>query len=680
MATTYVEPGTYVSEEEPAVRNPADATVKMYPLFVGRIPQKLPVTKTIVRSDSEKIGESTKYDVIDGTYSNNFTIVSIKNAYNSAKSYSHDEKGDKVFLEVVTDSATGKIGLDWKEYVKTTTVNNYQRYILCETRPNNLTTGDYYVIVNSSGEIVDTEATFDGESTYKFRQIITGDIIGYGVPIYRDAVAPRIVKEVSSKYVAASAGDVATTTPSVVEITGTATTDDDGRKINETKNFLSVTETSAAKDAAQEGFVPAIGTPYKIQFTFSPAEDSEYFTLQEWEKSTDVAAFYGADTESVDYTEEGIGYNPLPTAAKIANEIGSKHFLTLGVNVPVPIMSKDRSGARDGYSIKTNKGIVFAKDLSGRYRVVGKPSVDAIDDGDFIPTDGSPCVIDADATYAEAYRHALDNQCEDINIEKAYRIIPLDQGPQIGSALKNHVVDFSSEDERLECGGFYSLPYSDSSYISYADYLNQVTASATSMASARMVTSYGRGTRTLSNGVSVALNTQYLFCAAAALEQLIMNGTSLTNTTIPLSVFSSLDTPAIRRTVKNEIASSGVMIFEQRPSTAAIKIRHALTTLYANKYGKEMSVQRDVDFVKKYLRGICNPYIGRSNVDDTTIELVRETVVTGLETLSNSGWITEGNISSIAVDEDSPDTILITIRIKVPFPLNYIYITLVLDN
>ena len=43
MATTYVEPGTYVSEEETTVRNPADATVKMYPLFVGRIPQKLPV-------------------------------------------------------------------------------------------------------------------------------------------------------------------------------------------------------------------------------------------------------------------------------------------------------------------------------------------------------------------------------------------------------------------------------------------------------------------------------------------------------------------------------------------------------------------------------------------------------------------------------------------------------------
>lgn len=680
MATTaYIEPGTYVFDEESKVIRNTEATVKMYPLFVGRIPQNLPVSKTIVRSDSETIN-GKQCDIIDAEYASGFNITSVKNAYSSAKEYKHDE----VFLEQVIDEATGNIGLNWTQHFTSTTIKIYQRYVMCETRPSNITTGDYYVIVksvNDTEEIETSEVAFNGETEYKFRQIIAGDTIPYAVPVYRDAII-RAVKESDQTFAKAEGSETAKTVPSEIKIPGTETTETDGkktRKVNTTVNYLSVTETTEAKESAKEGYIPSIGVPYKISFTFSPAENSEYFMLKEWEKASDAEAFYGADTEAVDYTDAGIGFNPLPTAARIANEIGCRHFFTLGIKVPTLIPGKSKSGSQNGYSIKENPGIVFSKDLSGRYRIVKGQSVAAIDDGDFIPTEGIP-VIDANATYVSAYQSALENQCDDVSIEKSYRIVPLDQGQDIALTLRNHVIDFSSEEERLECAGFYSLPYSEQTHISYDDYLSEVTASATAMASSRMVISYGNGVRKLSNNTQVSLNTQYLLVAVAALEQLIENGTSLTNTTIPLAVFSAIDTPSMRRKVKNEIASSGVLILEQRPSTAAIKVRHAITTLYNNKYGKELSVQRDIDYVKKYLRGICNPYIGRSNVDDTTIELVRETIDIGLETLLKGGWITQGAITSIAVDEDNPDTILVEVKIKVPFPLNYIYIRLVLDN
>jgi hypothetical protein len=61
------------------------------------------------------------------------------------------------------------------------------------------------------------------------------------------------------------------------------------------------------------------------------------------------------------------------------------------------------------------------------------------------------------------------------------------------------------------------------------------------------------------------------------------------------------------------------------------------------------------------------------------LELIEQTLNDGITTLCTEGWLKSGTIENIAVDEDNEDTIIVRLKIEVPFPLNYIYITLVLE-
>ena len=488
------------------------------------------------------------------------------------------------------------------------------------------------------------------------------------------------------------------------------------------------------------GSVPPIGSSYRIKLNFVPNQDSEYYKIQEFSKVEDVANFYGEDTIAVDYSNGIQGFNPIPVAAKIAKEAGSPAFYTLGVENPEyeyaggsyrggPWASDPLSGAwsfanyrlGDEVAVATgsssspgdktrmilihfcgwdgngnkdylpNKNICFKMNYDGtKYLTVDGLEIAPVRlkaYNEQVSQDypiGIPAAyqyqIDIDKMYAEYYKKALSEKCADIEAEALYRIIPLDQGEQISKAVNDHVNEFSSDEERMECSGLASLPYNTMNYISYDAYTDAVVSFAKSTNNHRMITSFGNATRTLSDGTQVLLSTQYLFVYLAALEQTKKDGTGLTNLTIPLSTFTNLDIPAMRRTRKNEIASAGVLIFEQRPSAAEIKVRHALTTKTSDTYGKEMSVQYNIDYTRKYLRTICNPYIGRRNVNPETLELVEETITEGLETLVKEGRLTKGVIDRIGIAEDAEDTIVVVIKVAVSFPLNYIYITLVLDN
>lgn len=681
----YVEPGVYVSNEVEKEKIPVDNSVRMYPLIVGRIPRFVPKTLTIMRTDGAETtisGNIVKYDAIDSTYGEIHSVISIKSAYNSSKPFSTASH----CLLIVKDAATNTVlGFKWYPYSAKVEQRSYPSHLLVTAKPNNWDE-DYSNYYTRTG-------TGETGNPYVYTKV-TGDTApAWNTDTYYKANNDEIytVNEAATKYV----GQEEYSAGGVGNVIQEASNSAEGIRIQEF--------THPSVSNIDEGLVPNIGSAYKITITFKPSKNSEYYSIKLHEKAKSVRDFYGDDTYAVDYTEEGIGYNPLPLAATILEEGGSKAFFTLGIPEPEIEYIKDTNTGKyidekeqelnDQYD-ESLRYIIVNDNQSSTYKYITAPSASGTPvylttNGEEVTPviiKGATCIpasktykIDIDATFADYYEEALADKCTDIEGEALYRITPLNQGKKIAEAVNRHVVEFSSDEERMECSGFVSLAY-DSSYISYDNYIESVMNFAKLNDLSRIATSYGRATRLLSNDTEVNLSTQFMFVYLAALEQAKKDGTGLTNSTIPLATFNNLDTPKMRRTRKNEVASAGVLIFEQRPSTAEIKVRHAITTKTSDMYGKEMSVQYNIDYTRKYLRNICSPYIGHRNINAETLELVDETIREGLEDLVKAGRLTYGSVEKIGVAEDAADTIVVTLKVKVAFPLNYIYITLVLDN
>ncbi len=683
MSMNYVEPGVYVSTETEKEKVPANNSVQMYPLLMGRIPKFVPKTLTIMRTDGAEITideNVIKYDAIDSGYGEIQSVVSIRNVYNSSKLFSAASH----CLEIVRDKATGvALGFKWYPYSAKVEYRSYPGYELMTTKPNNWDT-DYTSYYTRTGDAVTTKYEYVAVAGDNIPAWTADTYYKINSDYYYPVDETKITYLGQEEYSQGGAG----------KIIQEAKNSMDGVKIQE-YIYPSISN-------VDEGLVPGIGTAYKITFNFKPKQDSEYYSIQMHKGAKSVRDFYGDETYAVDYDQNGVGYNPLPVGAAILEEGGSQVFFTVGISEPEINYLKDATGkylGEDGNVLENQNDeslrYICVDDIqtSSKYTYVttttnGKNAYVTVDGEIVTPIliSGANCIpasknykIDIDASLVDYYEEALNDKCTDIEAEALYRIVPLNQGRKIANALNKHVVEFSSDEERMECSGFTSIPYT-SDYISFDNYIEDVMSFAKSQDSARIITSYGSATRELSNGTEVELSTQFMLVYLAALEQIKKDGTGLTNSTIPLTTFKNLNVPKMRRTRKNEIASAGVLIFEQRPSTTEIKVRHALTTKTSDTYGKEMSVQYNIDYSRKYLRSICSPYIGRRNVNAETLELVDETIRDGLENLVKASRLTYGTIEKIGVAEDAADTIVVTLKVKVAYPLNYIYITLVLDN
>ena len=585
----YIEPGVYVKTESAEVKTVNDYSVQMYPLFIGRAPSSISRTLTIIHSAEYVLTSDTK-------------VVSGKKYYTYNADTGYTVVSNPTDDDIATYYEAGYDKLNNSEYSNITEITR----IL-----NAYNSSESYSIENYSVSIVkdSSDKTIGFRFYSKFKQA---------------TVTKSLYDSEASKYVTTSENVYNVPLDDTTYTEGTTHTVGENQD-GDVQTVTAITVISVGDVMDKSGniySIPAEGNAYKITFNFTPTSNGENFKLQEFSKSADVRNFYGSDTIAVEYDENGIGYNPLPIASAIAEEIGCKKWFCLRIEDPQTI---------------------------------------------------------SDQTLSEAYTAALDTYASGVDAAGCYRIIPLNQGEYVSKAAANHVTEFSSDEERMECGGFYSIPYDPSIYTTKKLYANAVSGFASKFNSARSVVSYGSAARYLTDGTKVKLHTQFLLCAVAAMENIKTDGTGLTNALIPMGVFDELDVPSLRRSEKNIIASNGVLIFEQEPSYSQIKIRHALTTMASNPQWKEMVIMYNIDYVRKYLRKICNPYIGRRNITTEVIELVNQTLVSGLSTLVKEGRLASGVLDSIGVSEDADDTLVVILKVKVAYPLNYIYITLVLE-
>jgi len=126
------------------------------------------------------------------------------------------------------------------------------------------------------------------------------------------------------------------------------------------------------------------------------------------------------------------------------------------------------------------------------------------------------------------------------------------------------------------------------------------------------------------------------------------------------------------------IATGGTYILVQDTPTAPCYCRHQLSTDVSLIEKRELSITKDVDYISKMVRDTLRPYIGKYNITKTFLEMLRTITEGVLRKLVSEGQLINGTLVSLAQSEDQPDTVLVEIDLLVPYPCNYIRVTLLI--
>lgn len=128
----------------------------------------------------------------------------------------------------------------------------------------------------------------------------------------------------------------------------------------------------------------------------------------------------------------------------------------------------------------------------------------------------------------------------------------------------------------------------------------------------------------------------------------------------------------------NIMAAGGTYIIVQDAPSAPLIARMALTTDLTSVETRTDSITKVVDFTAKFLRRSLKNFIGRFNITQAFLDQLG-TVISGVGGyLVEAGILIGFNLNNIVQDEDAPDTVLVDVLIDVPYPANYIRITLVI--
>jgi hypothetical protein len=128
----------------------------------------------------------------------------------------------------------------------------------------------------------------------------------------------------------------------------------------------------------------------------------------------------------------------------------------------------------------------------------------------------------------------------------------------------------------------------------------------------------------------------------------------------------------------NQIAGGGVYTLVQDAEGAPVTCRHQLSTNASTLETRELSITKVVDYTAKFMRAGLRNFIGRTNITQPFIDQL-STIVSGqLDFLVENSVLIGADINNIIQDADNPDTILIDVTLDVPYPCNYIRLTLVI--
>jgi hypothetical protein len=181
----------------------------------------------------------------------------------------------------------------------------------------------------------------------------------------------------------------------------------------------------------------------------------------------------------------------------------------------------------------------------------------------------------------------------------------------------------------------------------------------------------------LLDGLEQSIDGFYMNAAIAGMIGQQPPQQSFTN--FPMSGFSRVigSNDQFSETHMNIMAGGGVYIIVQDGQGAPLIARFALTTDLTSIETRTDSITKVVDFTAKFLRRSLQSFIGRFNITQGFLDSLGSVISGVLGFLVESGVLIGGTLNNIIQDEDAPDTVLIDISLDVPFPANFIRLTLV---
>lgn len=128
----------------------------------------------------------------------------------------------------------------------------------------------------------------------------------------------------------------------------------------------------------------------------------------------------------------------------------------------------------------------------------------------------------------------------------------------------------------------------------------------------------------------------------------------------------------------NVMAAGGNYIITQDAPATPLFARMALTTDLTSIETRTDSITKVVDFTAKFLRQGLKNFIGRFNITQGFLDSLGHVIQGLLGFLTESGVLIGANLNNLVQDTNAPDTVLVDITLDVPFPCNYIRLTLVI--
>lgn len=175
------------------------------------------------------------------------------------------------------------------------------------------------------------------------------------------------------------------------------------------------------------------------------------------------------------------------------------------------------------------------------------------------------------------------------------------------------------------------------------------------------------------NGISTVVPSYYAAAAYTAVKAKEKPQQGLTNFRIKGFTGAVNTNGYFNKSQLDTIAGGGTFILINDAEGLPIYARQQLTTDVRTIESQELSIVSIIDHAAKLIRGLLRQFIGTSTVNKTTID--------GIATVIDSirKFLTEELLSLISLsvndlfqDPTKPDTILLNITVRVPYPLNYI--------
>lgn len=128
----------------------------------------------------------------------------------------------------------------------------------------------------------------------------------------------------------------------------------------------------------------------------------------------------------------------------------------------------------------------------------------------------------------------------------------------------------------------------------------------------------------------------------------------------------------------NKIAGGGVYIVYQESEGSPLTCRHQLSTNTTTIETRELSITKVVDFCAKFLRTGLRNFIGQFNITQPFLDTLSTAIQGMLAFLVENGIIIGGELNNLIQSKEEPDVVLVDVTLDVPYPCNYIRLTLVL--